>query len=80
MDEVLGYRLVAGHYQPITPDDEGRILCDTVGLWLSLQNGRLVMEDAITGSRLQTPVELEALLARYRERFGELPDPNGGET
>jgi hypothetical protein len=80
LDEVLGYRLVEGHYQPITPDDEGRILCDTVGLWLSLQNGRLVMEDAITGSRLQTSVELEALLARYREQFGELPDPNGGET
>lgn len=32
LDEVLGYRLVEGHYQPITPDDEGRILCDTIGL------------------------------------------------
>lgn len=94
LDEVLGYRLIETHYQPITPDDEGRILCDTVGLWLSLQDGRLVMEDAITGSRLQTSVELEAaknlaqqqaaemaaLLARYREQFGELPDSNGGET
>lgn len=108
LDEVLGYRLVGGHYQPITPDDEGRILCDTVGLWLSLQNGRLVMEDAITGERLQSSVELEAakilaqqqaaqmeaakilaqqqaaeleaLLVRYRERFGDLPDSNSGET
>lgn len=108
LDEVLGYRLVEGHYQPITPDDEGRILCDTVGLWLSLQDGRLVMEDAQTGERLPTSVELEAaknlaqqqameletaknlaqqqaaemaaLLARYREQFGDLPENNSGES
>lgn len=95
LDEVLGYRLVGGYYQPITPDDEGRILCDTIGLWISLQNGRLVMEDSQTGERLKTSLELEAenqelatarelaaqqaadmvaLLARYRERFGDLPE------
>ena len=41
-DEVLGYRLVGGYYQPITPDEEGRVLCETVGLWISLPDGRLV--------------------------------------
>ena len=112
LDEVLGYRLIQGHYQPISPDEEGRICCETVGLWLSLQEGRLVMEDAQTGERLLTSSELaaanqelvaanqelaatnqelaaakeqveqqaaamEALLARYRERFGDFPDnPN----
>ncbi|MCA1992376.1 MAG: Uma2 family endonuclease [Coleofasciculus sp. S288] len=102
LDEVLGYRLVSGHYQPITPDDEGRILCDTVGLWLSLQDGCLVMEDAQTGQRLKTSAELAAenqeltaenqelaaakelaqqqaaemaaLLTRYQEQFGNLPE------
>lgn len=102
LDEVLGYRLVSGYYQPITPDEEGRILCETVGLWISLQDGRLIMEDAQTGQRLKTSVELvaenqelaaenqelatakelaqqqaadmAALLNRYRERFGDLPD------
>jgi len=109
LDEVLGYRLVNGYYQPITPDEEGRILCETVGLWLSLQDGRLLMEDAQTGQSLKTSVELAAenqelaaenqelaaenqelavekelaqqqaadmaaLLARYQEQFGDLPD------
>lgn len=116
LDEVLGYRLIEGYYQPISPDEEGRICCETVGLWLSLQEGHLVMEDVQTGERLQTSSELaaanqelaatnqelaatnqelattnqelaaakelaeqqaaeiEALLARYRERFGDLPE------
>ena len=58
VDEVLGYRLVGGYYQPITADEEGRILCETVGLWISLQDGNLIMEDAQTGKRLKTSVEL----------------------
>lgn len=101
LDEVLGYRLVEGFYQPITPDDDGRILCDTLGLWISLQAGRLVIEDAQTGQRLKTSLELEAenleleaeknaaqqqatemaaLLIRYREQFGDLPEGTSGET
>lgn len=83
LEEVLGYRLVGGFYQPITPDEEGRILCETVGLWIGLKEGCLVMEDAQTGERLKTSLELEeqvsemaALLVRYRERFGDLP-PEG---
>lgn len=102
LDEILGYRLVEGHYQPITPDEEGRICCETVGLWLSFTEGRLIMEDVQTGERLLTSSELaaanqelaatnqelaaakeqverqaaemEALLAKYRERFGDLPE------
>lgn len=88
IDEVLGYRLLEGLYQPIAPDDEGRIRCDTIGLLLSLQDGRLVMEDGNTGERLLSSVELEAakasaeqqaaemaaLLARYQAQFGELPE------
>jgi hypothetical protein len=79
VDEVLGYRLVGCAYQPVSPDDEGRILCQTVGLWMSLQDGHLVLEDVQTGERLKTSEELAAenqeliaLLARYREQFGDL--------
>jgi len=93
LEEVLGYRLVSENYQPITPDEEGRILCETVGLFISLRSGRIVMEDAQTGDRLQTSLELKtayheleatnalaqqqiaemaALLAQYKERFGDL--------
>jgi Uma2 family endonuclease len=71
LEEVLGYRLVAGHYQPITPDDDGRILCETVRLWMSLRDGQLLMEDADNGQRLKTSLELEAenqeLQAKNRE-------------
>ncbi|NES20374.1 MAG: Uma2 family endonuclease [Symploca sp. SIO3E6] len=81
VEEVLGYRLTKGTYQPITPDSEGRIYCETVGLLMSLQSGCLVIEDANTGERLLSSLELEqqaaemaTLLERYRERFGELPD------
>jgi Uma2 family endonuclease len=88
IDEILGYRLVAGHYQPISPDDDGRILCQTLGLWMSFQEGCVVLEDVQTGERLQTAVELEAAnqeltasnqelsarLALYQQRFGELPE------
>ena len=60
LDEVLGYRLVGESYQPISPDEEGRICCETVGLWISLQQGRLIIEDAATGERLLSSLELEA--------------------
>lgn len=82
IDEVLGYRLVAGRYRPISPDEDGRILCETVGLWLSLQDGCLVMEDTQTGERLRTAKELaaenedlkaqlQALQAQVKQQSGE---------
>jgi Uma2 family endonuclease len=89
IEEVLGYRLrEPGLYEPIAPDDQGRVLFQTVGLWISLQAGQIRVEDATTGARLLTPIELEAakqqaeqqtaemaaLLARYRQQFGEIED------
>jgi Uma2 family endonuclease/FtsZ-binding cell division protein ZapB len=118
-EEVLGYRLRGNHYQPITPDEDGRILCQTLGVWISLQSGQIVLEDAETGERLKTSQELAeeveelsqenqelsqenqelsqenqelsqenqelsqenqdmtALLARYRQQFGDFPETNG---
>ena len=68
-DEILGYHLERGRFRPIVPDDEGRIRCRTVGLWLSMRDGRLVMEDAETGERLLTSQELEDENAQLRERL-----------
>jgi Uma2 family endonuclease len=59
VDELLGYELAQGQYWPLVPDEQDRILCRTVGLWLSMQDGELVMEDAVTGERLLTSEELE---------------------
>jgi Uma2 family endonuclease len=60
LDEVLGYRLVEAYYQPISPDEDGFILCQTIGVRIGLQEGHLVMEDAQTGERLLTSQELAA--------------------
>lgn len=68
IEEVLGYRLVDRQYIPISPDDEGRILCETVGVWISLQNGRVVMEDAQTGERLLNHFELLQRAEQERQR------------
>ncbi len=54
IDEVLGYRLVAGRYLSLIPDDDGRIPCETIGLWVSMQDGRLLLEDMQTAERLLT--------------------------
>jgi Uma2 family endonuclease len=69
IDEVIGYRLVQPNaYQPISPDDEGRIRCNTVGLWISLRNGQLVLEDSQTGLRLLTAQELEQQATQEQQR------------
>jgi len=60
LDEVLGYQLVRGRYQPIMADEQGRILCRTVGLWMSLHEGKVIIEDAISGERLLNSEELAA--------------------
>ncbi len=60
IDEVLGYRLVAGRYLPIISDDDGRIPCETIGLWIGMQDGRLVLSDMETGERLLKSTELKA--------------------
>ncbi|NJL66768.1 MAG: Uma2 family endonuclease [Oscillatoriales cyanobacterium RU_3_3] len=59
LDEVLGYRLIDNVYVPITPDDEGRILCETVGLLVGLHDGEVVVVDAQTQERLLRASELE---------------------
>jgi Uma2 family endonuclease len=70
-DEIIGYRLVNGRYRPIPPDEQDRLLCQTVGLWLSMQNGRIVMEDAKTGERLLSPLEMKAAREAAEIRTGE---------
>lgn len=81
LDEVLGYQLVSGHYQPLTPDEEGRISCETVGLWISLRDGQLVMEDMQTGEQLKTSQQLEAENEALKTQLEQLQAQlQGGET
>jgi Uma2 family endonuclease len=69
LEETLGYRLVARNcYQPILADEEGRIFSRVLGLWMSLQDGQVVLEDPETGERLLTASELAQQAEAERQR------------
>lgn len=68
LEEVLGYTLVEGQYEPLLPDEDGRIYLQTIGVSLGLEDGKVVMIDGQTGERLLTPLELEQLLEAERDR------------
>lgn len=74
IEEVLGYRLVDGQYLPLTPDEEGRIFCETVGVWIGLEDGRVVMVDAETGERLLNSRELQERVNQAEQRAARLEE------
>ncbi len=57
--EMLGYRLVGGHYQPIPQDSAGWLECRTLGLKITMQGEQIAIQDSETGERLLTSVELD---------------------
>jgi len=59
---IFGYRLdPAKTYQRIAPDEEGRLLSETTGLWFSIspEGDGVVIRDVATGEFLQTSSEEE---------------------
>lgn len=65
VDEILGYELWQGRYRPMIPDEQQRLHSRTTGLFISLHDGKVILEDAVSGDRLLTFHEL-------RERNSEL--------
>ena len=74
IEDVLGYRLVEGHYLPLNPDENGRILCETVELWIGLEDARVVMVDAKSGDRLLSARELEQRASQAEQRAARLAE------
>lgn len=90
--EWAGFVLRDGIYEPIPPDDQGRLISHQLQLALVKWDGvyndersQWVRWATLDGSLVPTPQEraeqertraneLEGVLARYRERFGELPE------
>jgi Uma2 family endonuclease len=68
IDEVLGYRLEAGSYLPIVPDEEGRIYCQTLDVWLGMWEGKVSLFEGTTGEPLLTSQALEQLAEQERQR------------
>ncbi len=57
---LVGLRLgAADEYEEIEPDDSGRILLDTVGFQIHVEQAAVVVEDAETGERFLTSSEEE---------------------
>jgi Uma2 family endonuclease len=59
---IFGYRLDATRtYQPIVPDEDGRLLSETTGLWFAVapSGDGVVIRDAATGELLRTSKEEE---------------------
>ena len=75
--ELIGYRLEKGQYQPIHPDQQGRLLSQTTNLWFALNESTydVVLTNALSGKRLLTMKEVtdasqeaQARLAAERQR------------
>jgi hypothetical protein len=79
--ELEGYRLVAGKYEPIAPDDAGRMRSGQLDLWLGVHEGQLrfyrpdgtlaptAEEEALSERRRADEAAEE--LAQLRARLGD---------
>ncbi len=82
--EFKGFQLVGGQYQELQPGPQGWLWSQQLELYLGIHQeklrfftgeGQLIpTPEEETAAEQQRVAEIEALLARYRERFGELPD------
>ncbi len=60
--EVVGFRLEEGHYVPLVPDEDGAVYCQSVGLRIGIENGKVWIEDAETGQDLLTHLATQEAL------------------
>lgn len=73
--EFEGFHLVDGKYLPLQPTEQGWLWSEQLQLFLGIQDQQLRFFTP-DGQLVLTPEETakaaEALLAQYRQRFGEL--------
>ncbi len=67
--EFQGFHLVDGTYQPLEPNSQGHLWSHQLELFLGIHQQEPHFF-TVDGGLIPTP---EELLARYQERFGELP-------
>jgi len=73
-NELRGWRLVGSRYQPIEPDDEGRLYSQELDLWLGFRQAEFMRERAVwlrfydsQGRLVPTAAEAERLRAEAAE-------------
>jgi Uma2 family endonuclease len=75
---LLGHRLEGSgsfaRYEPIEPDDQGRVLSETTGIWfqVSPDGNRILLFEAATGQRLLTWEEEETLRKAAEDEVARL--------
>ena len=70
--KLQGYRLVQGRYQPITPEEDGSLVSNTLGLILHPEESGLRLMDPVTGVPLRSHLESEAALSLAEEEIARL--------
>ncbi|MGB8701612.1 MAG: Uma2 family endonuclease, partial [Thermosynechococcaceae cyanobacterium] len=68
LDEAIGYRLIEGFFLPITPDENGMVLSDAIGVRIGLENSKVVLVDQASGERLLTSLDLERQVEQEQQR------------
>jgi Uma2 family endonuclease len=75
---LVGYRLIAGRYQTLPPDERGRLWLDPVGLWLGVADDEIVLYDEsgqpqgdYTTLARELAAERQALAAKRQELAAE---------
>jgi len=58
--EIAAFRLDGDRYLPMLPDEDGACFCETVGLRIGLEEGRVWLEDANSGEELLTAQQVSA--------------------
>lgn len=80
---ITGYRLINDRYRPILLEDDGRMPLNSVGLFISLENGKVVLEELESGRRLLDIEEIETarveLQAEVEALRAELVRLKGGD-
>jgi Uma2 family endonuclease len=71
---LQGFRLNDDRYERIAPDNAGRLSAESLGLWLTIEGGRLRLIDPTTGERLLRPEEARAAAREAAARAKQAED------
>lgn len=67
--EITGFRLQGDRYLPMLPDEDGALYCETVGLRIGIEEGKVWLEDANTGEDLLTNLKAHQALRETAVRL-----------
>lgn len=70
--QLMGYRLVNGHYEPVAAESDGQLLSEELGLWLFPDGENLRYVDATTNEELLDLPDMAERIEELREERARL--------